>query len=113
MDIKRGDLYYADLRPVVGSEQGGIRPVLILQNDIGNKYSPTTIVVAITSKEKNPIPTHVSIHSDSENGLKTDSTIMLEQLRTVDKKRIKGKIGHLSQKDLYNVMNALKMSLNI
>ena len=113
MDIKRGDLYYADLRPVVGSEQGGIRPVLIVQNDIGNKYSPTTIVVAITSRPKHSIPTHVAIHSDDENGLKKDSIVMLEQLRTVDKSRIKDKIGHLSQEDLYNVMNALKTSLNV
>lgn len=112
-NIKRGELYYADLRPVVGSEQGGIRPVLIIQNNAGNKHSPTTIVAAITSKEKSPIPTHVTIHSDNENGLKTDSTIMLEQLRTVDKIRIKDRIGQLSKEDFDHVTNALKISFSI
>lgn len=113
MNIKRGEVYYADLRPVVGSEQGGVRPVLIVQNDVGNKYSPTTIIAAITSKEKNPIPTHVNIHKSKENGLKVDSTITLEQFRTIDKSRIKERIGQLNPSDLEKVMNALKISLAI
>lgn len=111
MNIKRGELYYADLSPVVGSEQGGFRPVLIVQNDIGNKHSPTTIVAAITSKDKHPIPTHVNIHKSKENGLSSDSTITLEQVRTIDKTRIKNKIGQLSDGDLMNVMTAIKISL--
>lgn len=110
-NIKRGELYYADLSPVVGSEQGGIRPVLIVQNNTGNMYSPTTIVANITSKEKKTIPTHVVIHRGKENGLKVDSTILLEQLRTIDKCRIKEKIGELSSNDLENVMDAMKISL--
>lgn len=112
-NIKRGEIYYADLRPVIGSEQGGIRPVLIVQNDTGNIYSPTTIVAAITSQEKKSIPTHVGIHSDNKNGLKTDSTILLEQIRIIDKSRIKDKIGCLNQKDLNKVMKAIKISLAI
>lgn len=111
--IKRGELYYADLRPVIGSEQGGIRPVLIMQNDIGNKHSPTTIVTLLTTKIKTNLPTHVIIHSDETNGLKADSVIELEQMRTIDKSRIKDKIGHLHSEDLDNVMNALKVSLSI
>lgn len=110
-NIKRGELYYADLSPVVGSEQGGVRPVLIVQNDVGNKYSPTTIIANITSKDKRSIPTHVNIHKSMENGLTKDSTILLEQLRTIDNCRIKGKIGQLNQKDLNNVMDAMKISL--
>lgn len=110
-NIKRGELYYADLSPAIGSEQGGIRPVLIVQNDIGNKFSPTTIVVNITSKEKKPIPTHISIHKSKENGLKVDSTILLEQLRTIDKCRIKEKIGQLTPSELSDVMYAMKISL--
>lgn len=113
MNIKRGELYYADLRPVVGSEQGGVRPVLIVQNDAGNKYSPTTIIAAITSKTKNAIPTHVDIHSSEENGLKEDSTILLEQLRTIDKTRIIERIGNLNQDDLNRSMKALSVSLNM
>lgn len=113
MNIKRGELYYADLSPAVGSEQGGIRPVLIVQNDVGNKHSPTTIAAAVTSKEKHPLPTHVNIHKSEENGLSSDSTITLEQLRTIDKSRIKKKIGQLSEVDLTNVMTAMKISLAI
>lgn len=112
-NIKRGELYYADLSPVVGSEQGGIRPVLIVQNDVGNKYSPTTIVANITSRDKNELPTHVTIHSSRENGLKTDSTILLEQIRTIDKTRIKVRIGRLSQNDLDKTMQAMKISLEM
>lgn len=110
-NIKRGELYYADLSPVVGSEQGGIRPVLIVQNNIGNKHSPTTIIANITSRDKNMLPTHVIIHSSRENGLKTDSTILLEQIRTIDKTRIKERIGQLSQSDLDRTMQAIKISL--
>lgn len=111
MSIRRGELYYADLRPVVGSEQGGIRPVLILQNDVGNKYSPTTIIVALTTKEKTNLPTHVMIHSSKENGLKTDSTAICEYFRTIDKSRIKDKIGHVDDDTLNSVMDAVKVSL--
>lgn len=109
--IKRGELYYADLRPVVGSEQGGVRPVLIVQNDIGNKYSPTTIVVMLTSKQKNNIPTHVDIHKNKSNGLETDSTALCEQFRTIDKKRIKNKIGHIDNNTMEDILNSVKVSL--
>lgn len=112
-NIKRGELYYADLSPIVGSEQGGVRPVLIVQNDIGNKYSPTTIVAAITSQSKNPIPTHVAIPRNKENGLKVDSVIMLEQIRTIDKSRIKDRIGRLRSEEFKLVINAFKTSLSI
>ena len=97
MIIKRGDIYYADLRPVVGSEQGGIRPVLIIQNDIGNKHSPTVICAAITSKmNKAKLPTHIEIDS-SEYAIVKDSVILLEQLRTIDKRRLKDKVCHLDK----------------
>lgn len=112
--IRRGDIYYADLRPVVGSEQGGIRPVLIVQNDAGNKYSPTTIVIALTTKtNKASIPTHVSIHSDENNGLKTDSVALCEQFRTIDKSRLKYKLGSVDNNTLNNVLRGLKASLNM
>ncbi len=112
--IKRGEIYYADLRPVVGSEQGGIRPVLIVQNDIGNKYSPTTIVVALTTKiKKSSIPTHVDIHSNQINGLKEDSTALCEQFRTIDKKRLKDRVGSVDIDTMDNVLNAVKVSLNM
>lgn len=112
--VKRGDIFYADLRPVVGSEQGGIRPVLIVQNDIGNKFSPTTIVVTITSKtNKSSIPTHVDIHSDSNNGLKTDSIALCEQFRTIDKSRLKDKVGFIDEDTMENVLSAVKISLNM
>ena len=95
MQIKRGDMFYADLSPVVGSEQGGIRPVLIIQNDLGNKYSPTVIAAAITSQTgKNKLPTHIEI-SANEYGLNKDSVILLEQIRTIDKKRLREKIDFL------------------
>ena len=91
--IKRGEIYYADLSPVVGSEQGGVRPILIVQNDIGNKYSPTVIVAAITSQiNKAKLPTHIELKS-GDFGLQKDSVILLEQLRTLDKKRLKEKVG--------------------
>lgn len=111
--IKRGEIYYADLRPVVGSEQGGIRPVVILQNDVGNKYSPTTIVAILTSKVKPSLPTHVLIHSDEVNGLEKDSTLELEQFRTIDKRRIKDLVGRLSTEDCERVRDALMVSLAI
>ena len=93
LTVKRGDIYYADLSPVVGSEQGGIRPVLIVQNDVGNKYSPTVIAAAITSqKDKSKLPTHIALHSQ-DCGLSKDSVVLLEQVRTIDKKRLKEKMG--------------------
>ena len=109
-DIKRGELYYADLSPVVGSEQGGVRPVLIVQNDVGNKYSPTVIVAAITSQiNKAKIPTHIEI--DTSYGLTKDSVVLLEQIRTLDKRRLKDKIGVLDSKRMENVNHALLISL--
>lgn len=113
MTIRRGDIYYADLRPVVGSEQGGIRPVLIIQNDTGNKHSPTVICAAITSKmNKAKLPTHVALDSGKYDMVK-DSVILLEQLRTIDKKRLKDKVCHLDNEILYQVNNALVISLEL
>ena len=109
--IKRGELYYADLSPVVGSEQGGIRPILIVQNDIGNRYSPTVIGAAITSQlNKAKLPTHIEI-SAKEFGLPKDSVILLEQIRTLDKRRLKEKIGELSFMTMKKVDYALLISL--
>jgi len=111
--VKRGDIYYADLSPVIGSEQGGIRPVLIIQNDIGNKYSPTVIITAITSQiNKAKLPTHVEISSE-EYGLNKDSVILLEQIRTIDKRRLKDKIGHISDELMVRVDQALMISLGM
>lgn len=113
LDIKRGYLYYADLSPVVGSEQGGVRPVLIIQNDIGNKYSPTVIVAAITSQiNKAKLPTHIEI-SAYEYGLNKDSVILLEQIRTIDKKRLREKIGCLDKNMMLKVDNSLQISLGL
>lgn len=113
LDIKRGYLYYADLSPVVGSEQGGVRPVLIIQNDIGNKYSPTVIVAAITSQiNKAKLPTHIEI-SAHEYGLNKDSVILLEQIRTIDKKRLREKIGCLDENMMLKVDNSLQISLGL
>jgi mRNA interferase MazF len=113
MIIKRGDLFYADLSPVVGSEQGGVRPVLVVQNDIGNKYSPTVIVAAITSQiNKAKLPTHVEI-SASDYGLPKDSVILLEQIRTIDKKRLREKIGYLSAETMKKVDEALQISFGL
>lgn len=113
LDIKRGYLYYADLSPVVGSEQGGVRPVLIIQNDIGNKYSPTVIVAAITSQiNKAKLPTHIEI-SAHEYGLNKDSVILLEQIRTIDKKRLREKIGCLDKNMMLKVGNSLQISLGL
>ena len=109
-EIKRGELYYADLSPVIGSEQGGVRPVLIVQNDIGNKYSPTVIVAAITSQiNKAKIPTHIELGLDY--GLNKESVLLLEQIRTLDKRRLKEKIGTLDEKCMQNVNQALLISL--
>ncbi|SKA87149.1 mRNA interferase MazF [Clostridium sp. USBA 49] len=111
--VKRGDIFYADLSPVVGSEQGGIRPVIVIQNDVGNKYSPTVIVAAITSQiNKAKLPTHVEISSE-EYGLNKDSVVLLEQIRTLDKKRLKEKIGHMTDKDMKMVDEALSISVGL
>ena len=111
--IKRGDIFYADLRPVVGGEQGGVRPVLIIQNDIGNKHSPTVICAAITSKmNKAKLPTHIEIEA-SAYGIMRDSVILLEQIRTIDKRRLKDKICHLNKEQLASVDEALKISLDL
>ena len=113
MVIRRGDIYYADLRPVIGSEQGGLRPVLIIQNDTGNKHSPTVIIAAITSKmNKAKLPTHVEVDSHKYNIIK-DSVILLEQLRTIDKKRLKDKVCHLDDEILSAVNEALAISLEL
>lgn len=109
--VRRGDIFYADLNPVVGSEQGGTRPVLVVQNDVGNKYSPTVIVAAITSQiEKAKLPTHIELRHE-DYGLEKDSVILLEQLRTIDKKRLKEKIAFLDQEVMTKVDDALKISL--
>lgn len=111
--IRRGDIYYADLRPVIGSEQGGVRPVLIIQNDMGNKYSPTVIVAAITSKlNKAKLPTHVELASD-RYGIVKDSVILLEQVRTIDKSRLKERVCHLDTEALLKINKALLVSLDL
>ena len=113
MIIKRGDIYYADLSPVIGSEQGGVRPVLVVQNDIGNKYSPTVIAAAITSQiNKAKLPTHIEINA-LEYGLQKDSVILLEQIRTIDKKRLREKIGHLDDELMDRVNEALSISFGL
>ena len=113
MDIKRGELYYADLSPVVGSEQGGVRPVLVVQNDVGNKYSPTVIAAAVTSKmTKARLPTHIEIAGNSY-GLARDSVVLLEQIRTLDKRRLKERIGALSEQTMRKVDGALLVSLGV
>ena len=113
MIVKRGDIYYADLSPVIGSEQGGIRPVLIIQNDVGNKYSPTVIAAAITSQiNKAKMPTHIEL-SASDYGLYKDSVILLEQIRTIDKKRLREKVAHLDKKLMNTVDEALSVSFGI
>ncbi len=113
MTVKRGDIYYADLSPVVGSEQGGIRPVLIVQNDVGNKYSPTIIAAAITSKiNKAKMPTHIEL-SANEYGLNKDSVVLLEQIRTIDKQRLKERIGKLDAPMMTRIDKALFISFGI
>ena len=111
--IRRGDIYYADLSPVVGSEQGGLRPVLIIQNDVGNKYSPTVIAAAITSRmSKTRLPTHIDIYA-SRAGLARDSVILLEQIRTLDKRRLRERMGHLDDEMMDRVNNAIAVSFGI
>ena len=113
MMIKRGDIYYADLRPVIGSEQGGIRPVLIIQNDIGNRHSPTIICAAITSRlNKANLPTHIELQAGKYDMMK-DSVILLEQLRTIDKQRLKDKVCHLDEDIMKKVNRGLMISLEL
>ncbi len=108
--IKRGEIYLADLNPVIGSEQGGIRPVLIIQNDVGNKYSPTVIVAAITGKDKKYLPTHITIKTQA---LPDVSTVLLEQIRTVDKSRLIKKLGKIQKDDMYRITDGLRKSIDI
>ena len=113
MTIKRGDIYYANLSPVVGSEQGGVRPVLIIQNDIGNRYSPTVIAAAITSqRDKTKLPTHIQVNADG-SGLAKDSIVLLEQVRTIDKQRLKEKMGCLDSSSMDMVNRALSVSFGL
>ncbi|MBQ3087207.1 MAG: type II toxin-antitoxin system PemK/MazF family toxin [Clostridia bacterium] len=113
MTIKRGDIFYADLSPVVGSEQGGIRPVLIVQNDVGNKFSPTVIAAAITSqKDKTKLPTHIQVNADG-CGLQKDSIVLLEQVRTIDKRRLREHMGTLGDTDMNRVNVALSVSFGL
>lgn len=113
MIVKRGDIFYADLSPVIGSEQGGVRPVLVIQNDIGNKYSPTIIISAITSQiNKAKLPTHIEI-SAPDYGLPKDSVVLLEQIRTIDKKRLREKIGKFSDEMMESVNQCLKISVGL
>ena len=113
MSVKRGEIYYADLSPVVGSEQGGIRPVLIVQNDIGNRHSPTVIAAAITSRlDKAKLPTHISLNAAS-CGLTKDSIVLLEQIRTIDKRRLKDRMGCIDHESMNRVDNALSISFGL
>lgn len=119
MTVKRGDIYYADLSPVVGSEQGGLRPVLIIQNDVGNRYSPTVIAAAITSRlTKSKLPTHIDVArastvDDDSLGLARDSVILLEQIRTLDKRRLREKMGHLDERLMQQVNDAISVSFGL
>lgn len=113
MSVKRGEIYYADLSPVVGSEQGGIRPVLIVQNDVGNRHSPTVIAAAITSQhDKSRLPTHIEVSAET-CGLSRDSVVLLEQIRTIDKKRLKDKMGILDNNSMNRVNTALSISFGL
>ena len=113
MQIKRGDIYYADLSPVIGSEQGGVRPVVIVQNDVGNKFSPTVIISAITSQiNKAKLPTHIEIDASRYNLIK-NSVVLLEQIRTIDKKRLREKISHIDNSLMEKVNEGLKISLSV
>ncbi len=113
VNVKRGDIFYADLSPVIGSEQGGIRPVLVVQNDVGNKYSPTIIVAAVTSQiNKAKMPTHIEISAE-EYGLNKDSVILLEQIRTIDKRRLREKICHVDEELMLLVNSALMVSFGL
>ena len=111
-NVRRGDVFYADLSPVVGSEQGGVRPVLIVQNDVGNRYSPTVIAAAITSQtSKARLPTHIEVFASA--GLSKDSVVLLEQIRTIDKKRLKEKMGHLDDRLMEQINDALQVSFGL
>ena len=112
MSIRRGDIYYADLSPVVGSEQGGVRPVLIVQNDVGKRYSPTVIAAAITSQQKANLPTHIPIIA-RDCGLSRDSVVLLEQIRTIDKQRLKEKMGSVDGESMSRVDNAISISFGL
>ncbi len=113
MIVKRGDIYYADLSPVIGSEQGGVRPILVIQNDVGNKYSPTIIVAAITSQiNKARLPTHIEITAP-DYGLPKDSVVLLEQIRTIDKKRLREKIGKFDEDMMRRVDEGLRISIGL
>lgn len=113
MVVKRGDIFYADLSPVVGSEQGGVRPVLVVQNDVGNKFSPTVIIAAVTSQiNKAKLPTHIEIGAD-DYGLAKDSVILMEQIRTIDKKRLRERIGRLDDELMEKVNSALSVSFGL
>ena len=113
LNIRRGDIYYADLSPVVGSEQGGVRPVLIVQNNVGNRFSPTVIAAAITSQQsKANLPTHIPLHADS-SGLAKDSVVLLEQVRTIDKKRLKEKMGSIDESAMNEINNAISISFGL
>ena len=113
MSVKRGDIYYADLSPVIGSEQGGLRPVLIVQNDVGNRYSPTVIAAAITSQmTKTRLPTHIDVYAENF-GLSKDSVILLEQIRTIDKRRLRERMGHVDDVIMKKVDNALTVSFGL
>ena len=113
MEINRGEVYYADLSPVIGCEQGGTRPVVIVQNNVGNRHSPTVIAAAITSKQdKTSLPTHISVKGES-CGLAKDSVVLLEQIRTIDKKRLKEKMGHLKKETMEQVDNAINISFGL
>lgn len=112
--VKRGDIYYADLSPVVGSEQGGVRPVLIIQNDTGNRYSPTVIAAAITSQTgKTRLPTHIDLPVDQSCGLSRDSVVLLEQVRTLDKKRLRERMGHVEENVMNKVDTAIAVSFGL
>ena len=117
MNVKRGDVFYADLSPVVGSEQGGLRPVLIIQNDVGNRYSPTVIAAAITSRlDKADLPTHIGVaamREEGANGLTKDSVILLEQIRTIDKRRLREKLGHMEDGVMRRVDEAISVSFGL
>ena len=114
MTVHRGEIYYADLSPVVGSEQGGVRPVLIVQNDVGNRFSPTVIAAAITSQcEKAKLPTHIDLPVDHSCGLSRDSVVLLEQVRTLDKKRLREKMGHVEENVMEKVDLAIAVSFGL
>ena len=113
MNVRRGDIFFADLSPVVGSEQGGLRPVLIVQNDVGNRHSPTVIAAAITSRtSKTRLPTHIDVRSDV-SGLNRDSVVLLEQIRTIDKSRLKERMGHIDETNMNEINDAIQISFGL